>query len=333
MKKKKFATEYYVAIAVLVVSATIFSILTILEFAGGKIKYGGHPRLLGDLYSKSNKTKFEQFAIKVDFLFENSGFGLIHHVDNFLFCLLFSSAIVNIPYYIFKVMLKIDESDFNKKSIRCAFWIYVYFVMIIAQLAFATIWEYWERFIILVFEIILIFLPKLEFMRPYVTGGEGFSNTIHSDLPQGVLAPLQATLFIWFEVIKPMSFYLYDRSFWGLVLRFLLYAFCGLSAIMTHMKKIYVEDGFLFNYGFYMHFFARIFMLTLMYIDDIRNIKKRNMYEKERRHVNRFWIFIFIYLSILYIGSFDLRIPGFLVSNGLTVLYFCFCISMILIFK
>jgi len=313
--KRKFANEYYVAIAVLAISSTMFVILSILEFAGGKIKYGGHPGLLGDLYSKPNKTKFDQFAIKVDFLFENSGFGLIHHIDNFLFCLLFSSAIVYIPYNLFKIILKLfgfDDQDFNRKSIRCTFWVYIYFVMIIAQLAFATIWEY---------------------MRPYVTGGENFSNTVHSDLPQGVLAPLQATFFIWFGVIKPMSFYLYDRSFWELVLRFILYAFAGLSAIMTHMKKTYVEDGFLFNYGFYMHFFARIFMLTLMYIDDIRNIRKRKNYEQERRHVNKFWIFILIYLTILWIGSLDLRIPGLLISNGLTVLYFCFCITMSLIFK
>jgi hypothetical protein len=282
----------------------------------------------GSNTTNNEETMLNKFLDVINFIIELSGFSVVHHVDNFIFCLLFTSSLIFLPIYL------CDYWNLKEQTVKRTVLIMLYFLVILNQIAFATLWELYEKFIIKFFKILLIFFPQIKPIEYLASGGETLENSMLNDIPQSILASILVILFIHYDIIRPVSYNLYDRSFIAIFLRFICYGLGGLSAIMSHLKKRYRFSPYIFHNGFYAHFFARIFTLTILYIDDIHSIEKKQnkgcsscKLKSEKRNIHKFWIILYIYIIIMWISSLDLHIWGFVSSNFFGFVYFIILLS------
>ncbi len=302
--------EYKIFLINAIITTSLFCLITGSIFIEGTngIRYG-HIKRTGE--AARNETN--KLGELLGFVTETGGFETHHHIENFLFASYFSSSIVHLPGYL---GILITSLAIN---------IYLYFVLILKQLSYAAMFEFLEKFIIFVFEILLIFFPILEPIRIYVTGGENCINTMLSDLPQAVFSTILLVLFIYFKLIRPISYRLYKKKWYIIILRLIIHIVSGLSSFLTYVKKKYSFIPFYINTGFYAHCALRIFLLNFLYLEDLIECKKtaRN-YEKEKREINTFYLMILGYLLVEWISTMDLMAYGYLTSNIVGFIYFIF---------
>jgi hypothetical protein len=305
-------TEYKISLIIGITSITIFSLLIGSLFIEGTngIVYGSIKR-----NGEPARNETERIDELIGFITEIGGFATHHHIENFLFASFFSSSIVYFPVYL------------GRAAVKLTVMIYLYFIIILKQLSFAAMYEFIEKFIIFFFDVILIYVPSIEPIRPYVTGGENIVNTMLSDLPQAVFASIVFILFIHFKLVVPISYRLYKKKFWVFILRFIIYAISGISTLLTFVKKKYSFLPHYMNNGFYAHCAIRIFMLNFLYLEDLIECKKNSKnFKLEKREINIFYIMIFGYLILQWISTLDLNTWGYIMSNIMAFLYFGFWI-------
>jgi hypothetical protein len=149
-----------------------------------------------------------------------------------------------------------------------------------------------------------------------------------ADLPQSVFAGILFVLFIHFKLIVPISYRLYKKSFWLIVIRIVILSLSAMSSLLTFYKKKYSFIPFYLNTGFYAHCFLRIFLLNFLYIEDLieckKSAKKLEEYIEKKKEINIFYIMILGFLLIEWISTIDLMAYGYIMSNAVGLIYFVF---------
>lgn len=269
---------------------------------------------------------------------ETTQWPTIHFLENFYLTLLMSTILI---YYV------IDQSHkwvTKKKAL-------MYFGGFMITVAFAVLWEVVEALIFTISNLMQYWGVPEDYIF-YKFGSESIGDIILNDMIQACTAGAIAHCFVYFNVIKPVSWLLFNKRWYQVVGRALVWIIFGLSSFLGIFRKKMV-DGVYFNFGFYVVLCLKIIGITILFIEDkwsfflnekIRRKNKQIQFDENyqirkkdplnQMDINKFYVLIYIMHIVLWICTGDLRAWGIFSSNvGALIVFFVFLIISYIITK
>lgn len=339
MKRKTQIKEYWIGF-IWVIGSFFIAIIFLIVFLIGKDTRSTDT---GDMLNsmRNETTLFDYFY---DWVIEISGWATQHHTINVILISFFTSLpLLFIPF----LKLLVSKNRYYNRIIFIS-----YTSAILATIALAALWEYLEKLIIWIAHVLFLRFSDsvlLEFFTGFIGLGEPILNTILSDLSQSIFASVGILFLISQDIIKPISFLLWEKHIIIIILRLIWAGIGGLLSILQIYRKIFIIKGkkYHFPLGFYMYCFVELGFIGVLYLEDVyhlmtrrtKNSITRKVYiQKEGKTIikemkqtpvdtftlkdlNYFYLIIVIYLIIQWIGTFNLHAWGFLVSNALFLIY------------
>jgi len=274
---------------------------------------GGTGNIITDTGNLINKYYNE--TLIYDWIFETSGFAMVHHLKNFF-----------IAYYLATSnLLYLSPTASRKIKLQA------YKEVILKTLGWAALWEIVEKFAVFMIQILADWCPSytpIVFFSDFFGTGEAVWNTILSDLPQSIIAATGVATLVYFKVLVPPSYILIEKR--SLVMILVQFAWIGLSGLTSFLMpyKIRTNIGII-PLGFYSYFFVEIFFIFTLYLGDFYYLDKKGKKTHSLRQLNETYLILIFYVIIQFCATFNLTGPGFITSN----VFYAFFVIILLSLK
>jgi len=251
----------------------------------------------------------------LDSILEKTHWPTNHFLENFYLTILSDTILL---YYIKDLADKWCKPS-GKKILH-----YVGTLGIVVMLAVK--WEAIEAIIFTITEI-LEWVGVDEKYIIYKFGSESIIDIVLLDFGQGILGGIIVLLFIYFEIIKPVSWLLFNTKWYMVILRTIIWISLNVITFGGIFKKKF--GWFNFNFGFYAVLFLKLTGITILHMEDILTLKSDD--PLDFADVNKCYILIYIMHIVLWISTGNLRAWGFFSSNIAAVLvFFCYWICILI---
>jgi len=307
--QKKFEKEYFVGVIISILSL-IASGLIAIGFAFGTLIVD-----TGDLENGVNNRTSNFY----DFIIETTGYSTIHHVKDALTVILVAMMLI------FNLENSLDVFFDRSPTFKGKIIVLHYTGIVLISIGISGAWEIIERVVVFSTEILLLIWPDdLAFLQSYIGSGEPCHNVVLSDLLQSAIAPIGIVILHYWGIFKPVACLIWEKSIKILILRFGWLLIVGVCSIPV---GIFQSDwGWtIFPVGFYVYGFLLIFALSIIYLEDVHHITRRNGNKiMSLKELNECYVAILWYLLFQWVFAFNLFVPGLIFSNLGFVVYIIF---------
>jgi hypothetical protein len=240
-RKRVFIIYSFLAVLFLCISIGIYCTLFI----------GGTSTIVQDTGNLLNKYYNETLVYA--WVYESSGYYMLHHVKNFFLAYYFSSS--NLKYL----------KDIKNPSTKII--LHAYGTTVLKTLGWAALWEIVEKFFIFLIILLYYGFPEngtIIYINVLMGTGESIWNTLLSDLPASIIASTGLCILIYYTVLDLLPSYILigDKSILMILLQFIWIGLSGFAGFSMSYKK---ETSIgIIPVGYYGYFFLELFFICTL---------------------------------------------------------------------
>jgi len=263
---------------------------------------------------------------------EKTGWPTIHFLENFYLTLLLPTI------FTYHVRDQSRKWISKKKAL-------MYFASFMTIIAFAAFWELAEVLVVTVTDLMEYWgFPERYIL--YKFGSESMRDVFLNDIVQAGTAGIVGLAFVYFNIIKPVSWLLFNKRWYQIFIRAIVWTGFELMVFGSIFRKK-CKGNIYFNFGFWAVLFLKFIGITILFIEDksalhltdkrrkaeinandktfIGNVAIRREDPLTQMDINVVYILIYVIHIVLWICTGDLRAWGFFSSNaGALIVFFAF---------